>query len=197
MLERRSALATVKPYASSILQMGEARGFSLTQAAGRGKGFEKAITPITGKLPPKIGIAVESNGRTIMRLGPEQFWFVGPEEDEDFGARLGILCAVTPLSHSRTRIFIEGEPSRAVLAKGIPLDFHPSIFKPGMFAMTGLHHTPVLVHYVTENRFQVYAMRTFAVSIWDWLTDAALEFADSPSPLAGEGGSRPLGPRDE
>ena len=51
MLERRSALANVKPYTSGALQMGEARGFSLTQAAGLGKNFEKAIAPQTGQLP--------------------------------------------------------------------------------------------------------------------------------------------------
>ncbi len=33
MLERRSALASVAPYASAVLQIGEARGFSLVQAA--------------------------------------------------------------------------------------------------------------------------------------------------------------------
>jgi len=177
MLERRSALANVKPYESSLLKMGEARGFSLTQVAGLGEGFKKAITPITGKLPSRVGIAVESNGRIVMRIGPEQFWFVGPEEEDDFAAKLGARCAVTPLSHSRTRIFIEGTPARQVLAKGIPLDFHASVFTPGMFAMTGLHHTPVLVHCASENRFDLYAMRTFAVSVWDWLTDTALEFA--------------------
>jgi len=178
MLERRSALANVKPYVSSVLRMGEARGFSLTQAAGLGEGFKKAIASVTGKLPQEAGIAIESKGRTVMRTGPDQFWFVGPEEDDEFAAKLGAHCAVTPLSHSRTRIFLEGAPTRHVLAKGIPLDFHESVFKPGRFAMTGLHHTPVLVHCTGENRFELYAMRTFAVSVWDWLTDAALEFSN-------------------
>jgi len=45
-----------------------------------------------------------------------------------------------------------------------------------MFAMTGIHHTPVLVHCVSDNRFEIYALRTFALSVHDWLTDAALEF---------------------
>ncbi|HUR43365.1 MAG TPA: hypothetical protein VMZ01_04620, partial [Aestuariivirga sp.] len=152
MLERRSALANVKPYASSALQIGESREFSLTQAAGLGEGFKKAITAITGKLPSDRGRAVESKGRIIMRVGPEQLWFVGPEADDEFAAKLAPLCAVTPLSHSRTRIFIEGGPARRLLAKGIPLDFYESVFKPGHFAMTGLHHTPVLVHCVSENR---------------------------------------------
>ena len=43
-------------------------------------------------------------------------------------------------------------------------------------AMTGLHHTPVLLHCVSENRFELYAMRTFAFDVWEWLEDAALEF---------------------
>ena len=177
MLERRSALATARPYKSDALQMGEVRGFTLTQAVGLTNNFEKAIAPFTGKLPAKAGLAAEGNGRTIMRTGSRQFWFVGPESD-DLAAKLQSLCAVTPLSHSRTRIYVEGEPARDVFAKGIPLDFHKSAFTPGMFAMTGLHHTPVLVHCVSDNRFELYALRTFAMSVWEWLIDAALEYQD-------------------
>ena len=177
MLERRSALADAKPYKSSVLQIGEVRGFSLIQAAGLSKDFQEKIASQTGPLPATVGVAVESQGRTAMRVGPQQFWFAGSETDE-LAAKLMRLCAVTPLSHSRTRIFLEGPPARDILAKGIPLDFHESAFTPGMFAMTGLHHTPVLVHCVSENRFELYALRTFAVSVWDWLRDAALEFVD-------------------
>ena len=172
MLDRRSALASARPYASPVLQIGEARGFSLLQVAGPAK----AISPITGKLPAKVGTALQADGRTLMRTGENQFWIIGPEND-DIAAKLDGIAILTPLSHSRTRIFIEGAPARDVLSKGIPLDFHPTVFKPGMFAMTGIHHTPVLVHCVSENRFEIYALRTFALSVHDWLTDAALEFA--------------------
>ena len=175
MLERRSALAEAKPYRSSILDMGEARGFTLTQVAGLDAEFEEKLKAILGGLPAGVGRAVEVNGRQIMRIGPAQFWIIGPETDDPRG-RLEAVCAVAPLSHSRTRIFLEGTPARNVLAKGIPLDFHGSAFTPGMFAMTGLHHTPVLVHCVSETRFELYAMRTFALNVWEWLTDAALEF---------------------
>lgn len=176
MLERRPALASVAPYRSDVLQMGEARGFSLVQAAVFSKADEKEIANITGKLPAKVGLTLEADGRTLMRVGPRQFWFIGAEGD-DLADKLTGVCAVTPLSHSRTRISLEGAPARDVLAKGIALDFHESAFKPGMFAMTGLHHTPVLVHCLSHHRFELYPLRTFAVTIWDWLTDAALEFA--------------------
>jgi sarcosine oxidase subunit gamma len=72
---------------------------------------------------------------------------------------------------------VEGGAARAVLSKGISLDFHPREFRPGQFASTGLHHTPVLVHCIGGDVFHVYAMRTFATSVWDWLRDAALEFS--------------------
>ena len=173
MLDRRSALASAKPYASPILQIGEAREFSLLQVAGS----SKAITPVTGKLPGKVGIATQSNGRILMRTGENQFWIVASESD-DLAAKLREIAILTPLSHSRTRIFIEGARAREVLSKGIPLDFYPTVFKPGMFAMTGIHHTPVLVHCVSDHRFEIYALRTFALSVYDWLTDAALEFVE-------------------
>ncbi len=166
MLERRPALAAATPYRSSILQMGEMRCFSLYQVASK-----------EAALPAKVGTAGEYKGCTVLRIGLSQFWFIAPHTD-DLAAELKGLGAVTPLSHSRVRIFLEGDPARDVLAKGIPLDFHKSAFKPGMFAMTGLHHTPVLVHCVSETRFELYALRTFAMSVWEWLADAALEFAD-------------------
>ena len=173
MLDRRSALASARPYTSSVLQIGEAREFSLLQVAGS----SKALTPVTGKLPSKVGVTTQSAGRNLMRTGENQFWIVGPESD-DIAMKLNDLAILTPLFHSRTRIFIEGVAARDVLSKGIPLDLHTSVFKPGMFAMTGIHHTPVLLHCTSENRFEIYTLRTFALSVYEWLTDAALEFAE-------------------
>ena len=99
--------------------------------------------------------------RTIFRIGPAQFWIVGPETD-DAASRLHGQCAVTPLSSSRVRIALEGAPAREVLAKLMPVDFHPSVFTPGTVALTGIHHTPVTVHCTGETAFDIYAMRSFA-----------------------------------
>jgi sarcosine oxidase subunit gamma len=176
MLDRRSALATFKPVSSAAISLGEVRGFSLTQVACFTSDVEPAIAAITGPLPQRADTAVTSNGRVIFRTAPLQFWLVGPEQD-DLPQRLNGTCIVTPLSHSRTRIFIEGPAARAVLAKGIAVDLHETVFAPGMFAMTGLHHTPVLLHCVAPQRFELYAMRTFAANVWEWLEDAALEFS--------------------
>lgn len=175
MLARRSALAGFKPIRSAAVSLGEVRGFTLTQVAVFSRDAETAITAVTGPLPASATTTQESNGRIIFRNAPLQFWLVGPEGD-DIGRRLAGSCIVTPLSHSRSRIFVEGPAAREIMRKGMPLDFHETVFTPDMFAVTGLHHTPVLVHCTAPNCFELYAMRTFAANIWEWLEDAALEF---------------------
>lgn len=178
MLERRSALAGFKPVSSPEVSLGEARGFTLTQAAVFTQDAETAIAAVAGPLPQATDTALASQGRIIFRTGPLQFWLVGPDGD-DLAQHLRAAgsCIVTPLSHSRTRIFVEGPAARPVLAKGIALDLHETVFTPGKFAMTGLHHTPVLLHCTGPSRFELYAMRTFAANVWAWLEDAALEFS--------------------
>ena len=176
MLERRSALASAAPYKSSILDISESRGFTLTQVAGLTSDFETNLAAAVGELPAKVGIANEHAGRNVMRIGPSQFWIIAPETD-DLATQLQGKCVVTPLTHSRTRIHVSGAPARDVLAKLIPLDLHESVFAVGHFAMTGIHHTPVTVHCIASGSFHIYVMRTFALDVWEAVTDAALEFA--------------------
>jgi len=162
-------------------RLGEIRGWSLIQVAG----FKDTIGDIETTLeqrvgiapPKKVGNALAAGERMIMRTGPEQFWILGSETDElsavldsELNSSIG---ALTSLSHSRTRILIEGERARHVLNKGITIDLHPSVFEPGEFAMTGLHHTPVLLMCAGQDRYEVWAMRTFALTVWEWLIDAA------------------------
>ena len=178
MLERVSALAAATPYKSSVLDIAEARGFTLIQVAGLDDGFEAKLTAVIGVVPAKFGTVAEHEGRSVMRIGPAQFWIIAPDTD-DIAASLQGHCAVTPLSHGRTRIRLDGAPAREILSKLMPLDFHSSVFKPGNFAMTGIHHTPVTVHCTAENRFNLYVLRTFAQNVWEVVTDAALEYASA------------------
>lgn len=177
MLERRSALAGAKPVSGNRVTMGEARDFALTQVAALDDAGLSAIAAAVGALPqhPHVG---ETGGRRIFHTAPRQYWIVGPEADE-IGQRLAGAAIVTPLSHSRTRIFIEGPAAQDVLTKVLEIDLHETALKPGMFAMTGLHHTPILLHRVSAARFEIYAMRTFALNVWECLADAALEYVSA------------------
>lgn len=175
MLERHSALASARPYASPVLSIAERPGFTLTQAAALDTDFEAKLSAVVGAVPPRINTASANGALTVMRIGPSQFWIVGPVTDDTEGKLQG-LCAVTPLSHSRARIALAGAPARAVLARLMPVDFHPDAFGPGAFALTGIHHTPAAVHCTGDHSFDLYVMRTFALNVWEVLTDAALEF---------------------
>jgi sarcosine oxidase subunit gamma len=177
MLERTSALAAVNPYVSPVLTIAERAGFTLTQAAGLDGDFETKLSGVVGRLPPKVGVAHQHGDHTILRTGPAQFWIIGPERDDTPLKLLG-HCAVTPLSSSRVRISLQGAPAREVLARLVPVDVHPSVFTPGSFVLTGIHHTPVTVLCTGEDAFDIFALRTFALTVWDVVTDAALAFAE-------------------
>lgn len=177
MLERRSALASAKPYVSAALKIAERPGFTLTQVAGVSPDFEARLSTVFGALPDQVQQAQVNGAHTLFRTGPAQFWIVGPETD-DAASRLEGQCAVTPLSSSRVRIALQGAPAREVLGRMVPVDLHPSVFTPGMVALTGIHHTPVTLHCTGADSFDIYAMRSFARDVWDAVTDAALLFAD-------------------
>ena len=177
MLERRSALASAKPYVSSTLAIAERPGFTLTQVAGLGDGFEAKLADAVGPLPAKVERAEVNGDRVIFRIGPAQFWLVEPDSGTT-PANLAGVGAVTPLTHSRVRIAISGAAAREVLAKLIPVDLHPSVFTPGSVALTGIHHTPVTVHCTGDGSFDIYVMRTFALNVWEIITDAARMFQD-------------------
>ena len=167
MLKRSSALASAKSFKGKDLSIVEAPDFVLTQYAGSEKELKKALS----KIPARVGVALELDDRTQLRINPSQVWLIGEPVISD-------ACITTSLNSSRTRIALEGENARAVLAKLAAIDFHAKHFKPGMFVSTGIHHTPVLIHCTNENGFHIYAMRTFATSVWEAATDAALEFAE-------------------
>ena len=191
MLERASAIASglarggCKPLGDAGVRLGEVRGWSLLQVAGFPGGMapvETAITAVCGMpVPARIGTAGRAGGLMLLRTGPDQIWIVAP--GDTMAAESALQGALPPtsgvlvsLSHSRTRLFIEGPRARDVLAKGIPVDLHPDVFGIDRFALTGVDHTPILLHRAAADRYEIFAMRTFALTVWDWMSDAALEF---------------------
>ena len=177
MFERRSALAGAlhgsKPGPSPLI-IGELRDWQLwqvTSQTGSEAAMQASLAAQVGALPAKVGLATRSQDRTIMLVGPAQYLLSGgavtvPDAEG----------AVVNLTHARTRLYIEGAMSSEVLCRGAPLDFHDSAFPVGAFAQTGIHHTPVLIHRVAAQRYEIDALRTFALTLWHWLEDACLPF---------------------
>jgi methylglutamate dehydrogenase subunit D len=163
MLDARSPLGTDAKFERNGVTLTEASGFTLTQFAGEDKVLKKSL----GKLPVKVGTVVEHQGRSLLRIGAKQFWILGDAPVASEG------IYITPLSSGRTRILLEGSKAREVLAACALIDFRPTHFKSGQFVMTGIHHTPVLIRCISENSFHIYALRTFALNVWEWLRDLA------------------------
>lgn len=165
------------------LRIGETRGWALVQVAGfaaTGAECERALRSVVKEAPTRVGEVVRIAGRHVMKTGSLQHWIITRDDDDLIPALQQAvpaqIGAITPLSHSRTCIFVAGAEAREVLAKGVPLDFHPDVFRVDQFALTGLDHTPVLIHRSGEYHYELYAMRTFAHSVWEWITDAAWPF---------------------
>lgn len=191
MFERNSALVGVIKHGGRdgadgrrLLRIGEVRNWSLVQIAAfatTAEQLDQVVRPLIGaSLPLHVGQAITADMRCLLKTGPEQFWIITDDTDDlvpDLQAAVTPhIGAVTPLSHSRTCIFVEGISARGLLSTGIALDLHPDAFRMNDFALTGLHHTPILIHRSAENRYNLYTMRTFALWAWEWLIDAALPY---------------------
>jgi methylglutamate dehydrogenase subunit D len=188
------------------LQIGEARGWELVQLAAFPTSLtelERVVRPLLGTdLPARVGKASTVGHRVLLKIGPEQFWII-TRNDNDVAPALRsavdpVLGSITVLSHSRTCIWLDGPAARDVLAMGLAVDLSPDVFELNSFALTGLHHTPIMIHRSSATRYDLYALRTFALWTWEWLVDAALPFgyqiseARKPSTLPRSSANRPV-----
>lgn len=194
MLERRSALAGYHGAteragidAAVGLEIGEVTGWTLTEIGvlpSRRIDAEQAIEAWLGAVPAKIATPNGTPHGLLIRTGPLSFWLLDDARGASASRRYetaraalpGATIPVIDLSSSRTRLYIEGKSAAEVLLKGILIDLALKSFPIGSVALTGVHHTPILLHRTASDRFEIFAMRTFALTAFEWLTDAALEF---------------------
>lgn len=117
----------------------------------------------------------------VLPAGPGRYWIVGDESQHKQHEVENILAdqtaAVFDLSHGRTIIRVSGRNTRTMLAKGTGIDLDPSGFGENAAAMTQLFHIAVTITAVdTAPAFDIYVARGFAETLWERLTDAALEY---------------------
>jgi len=190
MAERRSALVECrKPGTYGALTAAgpgvtiqEIRPLSAVQVGGfDAERAAAAIAAATGAPAPTVRNSVGSAGEThVLWTGPAR-WLVLEPERRDLAGLLAQQCpievaAVTDLSHARTSLRLEGPAVRPVLAKLCTLDVEAGAFPPGTCAQTIFGQIGVLLHCRTPDCFDILMYRGFAVSAWETVTDAALEF---------------------
>ncbi len=140
---------------------------------------EGILASLLGCAPPQrpSGSSGDAEG-AILAIAPGR-WLVESRDSrlavqlaEQVPAALG---AVTDLSHARVALRITGPRAAWVLAKGLALDLHPAAFPPMKVAQSAAHEIGVILRRLSAESFDLYVYRGFALSFWEWLTEAAAE----------------------
>jgi heterotetrameric sarcosine oxidase gamma subunit len=120
-------------------------------------------------------------GCTVHWAGPDQYYVIAESRGEgalsrELEEKLEGLASVTDQSHGRVIIRLSGPKSRAVLAKGTPVDLYPDEFPIGKSAVTQMAHVGVHLSRVAADTYDLSVFRGFSESFWEWLTTMAEEF---------------------
>ncbi len=148
---------------------------------GRMEALAAAMRSSFGSALPGPGQSATEKDIALRWAGPDQ-WLAVAEggRDGDLHQRLTAALADTASlvdqSHGRLAIVIAGPRARAVLAKGTAVDLHPSRFRPGQVAMTPMAHVGVHLTQTAPDAFELLVFRSFAESLFEFLTAMAAEY---------------------
>jgi len=148
---------------------------------GKSEALSKAIETAYKCPLPGVGESTNKGALTFHWCGPEQYYAVaeGKADGElyrDLKARLDGLASCSDQSHGRIILRISGPKARTLLAKGTPVDLHPSVFGPGKSAVTQMAHVGVHLAQTASDEFELSVFRGFSENFWEWLTEQAEEF---------------------
>jgi sarcosine oxidase subunit gamma len=149
---------------------------------GQGAALREAVRAAYGLELPGGPQVVAGQAVAFIGTGPGQ-WMAVSESlrngalAEELSRRLVGLASVTDQSDGRAVIRVTGPRSREVLAKGLPVDLHPSAFGPGSAATSVIALMGVTLWQVDgAPTYDIALFRSLAGSFWKWLTDSAAEY---------------------
>lgn len=155
---------------------------TLVQIAGWRDSFESAAGAVLQRLGFRgvgdFDCAQVAGDALAFRCAPERVLlrFASPAAWAAIFA--GIDQALTPvldLSHSRTVLSLTGAKVADLLARVLPIDCDDAEFPVDRFVQSALHSVGVLVHR-RAGGFEISVPRSFAVAIWEVLTENAEPF---------------------
>ena len=129
-------------------------------------------------LPEPGRVSFDGSGDLVWSA-PGQWLAVGAPcaSFADLPALLDGRAAVTDQSDARALVAIGGPDARDMLAKGLAIDLHPSVFASGSAAVTSLDHVGIQIWQVdAAPLFRLAVPRSYAGSLWSWLMAASAEF---------------------
>jgi heterotetrameric sarcosine oxidase gamma subunit len=157
----------------SGLSLRERSGGTITRLEGRRSGLA-----LTGCLAA-WGIAdlpasgrCENGASVLLPVGPD-IWFLladAPAPTE------GAFDLALDMTGAWTRIAISGANASVLLAKGCAIDLHPRMFAAGACAAAGFAGMRTAIWRTEAGGFELLVGRSYALSLWEWLVDAASEY---------------------
>ena len=123
-------------------------------------------------LPAAFGEAVAVAEWLVVRIAPRRFWLIAEEGSQrrwEIDPALG--CSLS-LSEGRMRLKLSGPGTFDVLRACVAIDWDSPQARPAL--QTGLHHVPVLLWRNGADACDIFAPRSFAQSVVEWLTDIAV-----------------------
>jgi sarcosine oxidase subunit gamma len=173
-LSSASALVTINvlpPRARFVLRIDA----SLLSGAGTLAGFA---------LDLPINRCSARDGRSTMRLGPDEWLLIGPAADAERidaelrSAFVGRHHALVDISHRQVAFSVSGPKAADVINAGCPLDFAATVFTPGHATRTLLGKAEIVLCLSTDPpNFALECGRSYAMYVRDFLHEAAREFA--------------------
>ena len=141
----------------------------------------KAAAAFGCPLPGAIGHVAASDGRTTIRLGPDEWHlFAGPEDRDRIETRFAELYGKVPhslvdVSHREVGIEVEGAAALLALRSAVAFDIEA--MPVGSGCRTIFDKAQIVLVRETEERFRIEVWRSFADHVWGILAAASREVA--------------------
>lgn len=152
---------------------------SLAALDGQSEQVRSVLQSIYGLQLPHRPVRAGGADMSFLWFGPDR-WMAFAERDgggdleADLKRHLHGLAAVVDHSDGRAVVRITGEHARDVLAKGVPIDLHPRVFKTNDVVITHASHIGVLLWQVDDApTYDIAVPRSYAHSFCAWLLEAA------------------------
>lgn len=135
------------------------------------------------ELAVPVNRASVTNGRTALRLGPDEWLLLLPEAQAASVAALlearlkDGRYSLADISHRQTGIMLEGAAVTDILNGGCPLDFDLAAFPVGMATRTIFFKAEIVLWRQSETSFRLEVWRSFAPYVGDLLAIVSREYA--------------------
>ncbi len=132
-----------------------------------------------------IGLQFPSTANTLVAGAGQQrvccispdHWILQLDDDRTLGvleslerSAAGLFHSFVDVSDMHVRIQLTGAESREVLAQGVGIDLHPSVFPPGSYARTGFARTTAQLLCIDEKpTYIITVFRSYQQYAIDWL----------------------------